>query len=262
MNKLFNRVEQLEQLRGSLPTSGVVGLFFSAHWCSPCREFTPKLAETYKKIKEAADKPFEIVFISSDRDQEQFDSYFAEMPWLALPFEYRDLKAKLSKKFKANCIPSLILLDAKTGAIITADGRNALSKDPSGEKYPWVPPSPLEVLGSKFVTLSGESDGSAVKGKYVGIYFSAQWCWLCSLFTPRLIETYKKIKAERSDFEIVFCSADREEDQFKEYFGTMPWPALPFEDRDRALSLNKVCVLLSCALRSVQLLCLDRFSPY
>ena len=102
MNKLFNDVELL---KGSIPSAGVVGLYFSAHWCPPCRGFTPKLAETYTKIKEAGDKPFEIVFISSDKDQEQFDSYFAEMPWLALPFEQRDLKAKLSKKFKVNGIP-------------------------------------------------------------------------------------------------------------------------------------------------------------
>ena len=141
MNKLFNEVQLL---KGSLPSTGVVGLYFSAHWCPPCRGFTPKLAETYKKINEAGDKAFEIIFISSDKDQEQFDSYFAEMPWLALPFEQRDLKAKLSKMFKVNRIPSLVLLDAKTGAVISADGRAALSKDPTGEKYPWVPPSPLE----------------------------------------------------------------------------------------------------------------------
>jgi nucleoredoxin len=170
---------------------------------------------------------------------------------LALPFEHRELKAKLSRKFKANCIPSIVILNAKTGAIITADGRETLSKDPSGDKYPWVPPSPLEVLGSKVVTSSGESDDSVVKGKYVGIYFAAQWCWLCSLFTPRLIETYTKIKAARSDFEIVLCSADRDEDQFKEYLSTLPWLALPFEDRDRARSLNKVRVLLPCALPAV-----------
>jgi nucleoredoxin len=249
MNKLFNEVQLL---KGSLPSTGVVGLFFSAHWCPPCRGFTPKLAETYKKINEAGDKAFEIVFISSDKDQEQFDSYLAEMPWLALPFEQRDLKAKLSKMFKVNRIPSLVLLDAKTGAIISADGRATLSKDPTGEKYPWVPLSPLEALGSKFVTSSGESDGSAVKGKYVGIYFSAHWCRPCRNFTPKLAETYKKIKAARSDFEIVFCSADRDEDQFKEHFGTMPWIALPFADRDRADSLNGVCVIL---------LCIPRFAP-
>jgi nucleoredoxin len=116
------------------------------------------------------------------------------------------------------------------------------------------------VLGSKFVSSSGESDVSAVKGKYVGIYFSAHWCGPCRNFTPKLAETYKKIKAARSDFEIVFCSADRDEEQFKEYFGTMPWLALPFEDRDRADSLNEVRVLQAFFANPSRIV--TEFAPY
>merc|ERR1719326_1001531 len=62
-------------------------VYFSAHWCPPCRGFTPKLAEFYTKHAKAQD--FEVVFVSSDRDQQAFDDYFGEMPWLALPFEHR-----------------------------------------------------------------------------------------------------------------------------------------------------------------------------
>eukprot|EP00286_Rhodomonas_abbreviata_P019009 CAMPEP_0181309380 /NCGR_PEP_ID=MMETSP1101-20121128/11981_1 /TAXON_ID=46948 /ORGANISM="Rhodomonas abbreviata, Strain Caron Lab Isolate" /LENGTH=104 /DNA_ID=CAMNT_0023415857 /DNA_START=42 /DNA_END=353 /DNA_ORIENTATION=+ len=78
-----------------LPKEGVIGLYFSAHWCPPCRGFTPKLAESYKAIR-AAGKSFQIVFLSSDKDDSAFLEYFAEQPWLALPFAERDLKAKLS----------------------------------------------------------------------------------------------------------------------------------------------------------------------
>ena len=62
---------------------GVVGIYFSAHWCPPCRGFTPRLVDFYKECKEAG-KTFEVVFVSSDRNQEEFDGYFGEMPWLAL----------------------------------------------------------------------------------------------------------------------------------------------------------------------------------
>ena len=60
-------------------------LYFSAHWCPPCRAFLPKLVDAYHKIK-AKDDAFEVIFISSDRDQASFDEFFSGMPWLALPF--------------------------------------------------------------------------------------------------------------------------------------------------------------------------------
>ena len=58
-------------------------LYFSAHWCPPCRAFRPKLTEAYDNIK-ANDDALEVVFISSDRDQASFDELFATMSWLAL----------------------------------------------------------------------------------------------------------------------------------------------------------------------------------
>lgn len=73
----------------------VVGLYFSAHWCPPCRGFTPQLAEFYKKMKAGSNGAnFELVFVSSDRDEESFKEYFNEMPWLAVPFADRDRKVR------------------------------------------------------------------------------------------------------------------------------------------------------------------------
>lgn len=67
------------------------GLYFSAHWCPPCRAFTPMLGEFYNNLK-AAGKSLEIVFVSSDRDEAQWKEYYHSMPWLALPFEDRKRK--------------------------------------------------------------------------------------------------------------------------------------------------------------------------
>lgn len=53
--------------------------------CGPCVSFTPSLVETYKKINKD-EKKFEIIFVSSDRDEESWKEYFSEMPWLALKF--------------------------------------------------------------------------------------------------------------------------------------------------------------------------------
>merc|ERR1712196_19537 len=74
-----------------------VALYFSAHWCPPCRGFTPQLAEWYKKDLSA--KGLEVIFVSSDRDEASFKEYFAEQPWLALDFAERSTKEKLSGAF-------------------------------------------------------------------------------------------------------------------------------------------------------------------
>ena len=120
--------DTLQSKEGSVNTSEIlkdkyVALYFSAHWCPPCRGFTPKLAEWYaKSLKE---KGLEIVFVSSDRDEKSFNEYFAEQPWLALPFSDRTKKAELSKQFKVQGIPTLVILN-KDGTVITTKGRAAL----------------------------------------------------------------------------------------------------------------------------------------
>merc|ERR1712084_219784 len=98
-----------------------VALYFSAHWCPPCRGFTPQLAEWYKTSLQA--KGLEVVFISSDKNMAEFKTYFGEMPWLALPFDDRARKDALSKRFKIQGIPAVVVLGAD-GKVITKDGRS------------------------------------------------------------------------------------------------------------------------------------------
>ena len=64
-----------------------VGIYFSAHWCPPCRAFTPQLAELYKEFQEKS-QSFRMVLLSCDRDKESFDFYRAEMPWPAVPLHF------------------------------------------------------------------------------------------------------------------------------------------------------------------------------
>lgn len=93
------------------------------------------LAKCYSELK-LSEKSFEIVFLSSDKDSDAFKEYFAEMPWLALPFAERDLKTGLSSLFNVNGIPSLVLLKPD-GTVITEDGRDAITYGP--EYFPWGP---------------------------------------------------------------------------------------------------------------------------
>ncbi len=74
-----------------------VGVYFSAHWCPPCRGFTPELSKRYTDAYKA--KGMEIVFVSSDSDESAFGEYYGHMPWCALPYGRSDIKEKLSEKY-------------------------------------------------------------------------------------------------------------------------------------------------------------------
>lgn len=39
---------------------------------------------------------FEIVFVSSDTDEETFEKYYKDMPWAALKFDQKESKVMLS----------------------------------------------------------------------------------------------------------------------------------------------------------------------
>lgn len=218
----------------------VIGLYFSAHWCPPCRGFTPKLVEFYKNVNKSAPK-LKIIFVSSDRDQSSFDEYYGEMPWMALPFSERSRKDKLSGKCKVSGIPTLVLFDSEGNKLKTnGDVRALVAKDMQGADFPWPQRPVSELLTGKLTDKDGnESDSADLKGSVLGIYFSAHWCPPCRAFTPQLVDTYKKIKAKGHKFEIVFASSDQNEESFKEYLNTMPWKAIPLNDKSRKEKLSE-----------------------
>ncbi|EQC39512.1 hypothetical protein SDRG_02951 [Saprolegnia diclina VS20] len=103
----------------------IVGIYFSAHWCPPCRGFTPVLSETYAEILADDHKEFELIFVSSDRDEGGFNEYYGDMPFLALPYANRAQKDVLAKSFDVRGIPTLVFLNA-AGDVITKDGRSVV----------------------------------------------------------------------------------------------------------------------------------------
>lgn len=161
------------------------------------------------------------------------------MPWLALPFSDRELKTSLSKKFKVQGIPTLVLVD-KYGEVITTDARSEVMEDPAGERFPWRPPTFQEAMPDTLVRSDGsEVSYASLAGKTIGIYFSAHWCPPCRGFTPDLVKTYNHLQAAGKPFEIVFVSSDRDEAAFREYHAEMPWLAVPFNDRAAKEALSK-----------------------
>jgi len=97
----------------------LIALYFSAHWCAPCRKFTPELVDYYNRV--ATQHPeFEIVFVSFDKSQFAMETYTLEanMPWPAIDFQKLKGKDAL-RKYAGDGIPCLVLVDA-TGKVISS----------------------------------------------------------------------------------------------------------------------------------------------
>ncbi len=88
------------------------GLYFSASWCGPCREFTPELIADYAAIK-AVHPEFELVLVSWDRSESDQHAYLRDdaMPWPALRFSERRL-AEIARHAGSG-IPCLVLVDGE-----------------------------------------------------------------------------------------------------------------------------------------------------
>jgi len=233
---------------GEAPTEEVlkgkagVLVYFSAHWCPPCRGFTPKLGEFYKK--HSAAKNFEIVFVSSDKDQSQFDDYFKEMPFVALPYAEREKKGALSSEFKVQGIPSLVVL-GPDGTLITANGRDKVMSDfEACADFPWRPMSFEQALGEKLQKKDGSfvDTKAAIGGKTIGIYFSAHWCPPCRGFTPKLKAFYEEYKKKDPSFEIIFSSGDKTAKEAMDYFTADhgDYLMVPFENEKGRAALDEL----------------------
>ncbi|XP_075639723.1 putative nucleoredoxin 2 isoform X1 [Castanea sativa] len=236
----------------------VLGLYFSANWYPPCRNFTPVLVDMYEQLKTNG-SDFEIVYVSSDEDLNAFNNYHALMPWLAIPFSDLETKKALNRKFDIEGIPCLVILqpdnnkdDATLHEGVELVYRYGVRAFPftkerlenlleeEREKHERQTLTNLITNHDRDYLLGHPSPKqvpvASLVGKTVGLYFSAQWCVPCVKFIPRLISIYQKIKqmlvenGDHEDFEIVFVSNDRNQESFDSYFNGMPWLALPFGD--------------------------------
>lgn len=130
IQRFFSCLDNGTLLRSGLPTpvpladalggKEFVLLYASAHWCPPCRQFTPRLAEWYGTNR----REVEVVFLSCDRDANGFRSYFAAHPWTAV--DYNDAaRDKLMRAVRVEGIPRLVVLSGSTGRVIE---ENAVGK--------------------------------------------------------------------------------------------------------------------------------------
>jgi len=131
-------------LSDALAGKKFVMLYFSAHWCPPCRQFTPKLITLYEKLQTDS-KSVELVFCSLDKSKEEYDEYTSDMPWLCMPFDATESK-KMARKYKVDGIPHLVVVDGVSGEVITENGTEEVKMDADGKQFPWMPKSLNEIL--------------------------------------------------------------------------------------------------------------------
>ena len=139
-NNIRNKNGKLISVDNELSKNNdVIGLYFSAHWCGPCRNFTPKLKNAYNKWKNEKNLKFEIIFVSRDTSQSAFENYYNNDHgnWLIIPYNDKNRINKLCKLNNSGGIPCLVMINAKNGDIITENGRNIVNDDPNGYQFPW-----------------------------------------------------------------------------------------------------------------------------
>jgi thiol-disulfide isomerase/thioredoxin len=92
----------------ALAGARAVGIYFSAHWCPPCRAFTPQFARLHAAALKQ--QGLEVVFASADKEQAAFDEYYgaaegmSEAGFAALPFKNRCIIAAALPPCFITCI--------------------------------------------------------------------------------------------------------------------------------------------------------------
>jgi hypothetical protein len=123
----------------------IIALYFGATWCRMCavsfvqsertasvemtlislQQFIELLKEYYENIRQMG-RGFELILISSDYTQQQFDLHTSLLPGLNLPFSERQLKSDLLTMFDIKLLPTLVMINAKDGTFLTRKGVHAV----------------------------------------------------------------------------------------------------------------------------------------
>ncbi len=110
----------------TMKAAEVVCVYFSAHWCPPCRAFTPMFAKFYEEANKGSTdkKKLEVIFVSCDQDEKSFNDYFATQPWIAVKWSAD--RQKMGTEMGISGIPAVLVMN-KDGSVKSKNGRGDVS---------------------------------------------------------------------------------------------------------------------------------------
>ena len=106
-------------------THKYLAILFSAQWCAPCKTFLSMLKEFYSEVN-IDSKQCEVLFVSLDRNEEEYKHYYATMPWLAVPYHDGARAQALRQRYRVTGIPQLVVVKSEDGSLVTLKGRKDL----------------------------------------------------------------------------------------------------------------------------------------
>jgi len=136
-------------------------------------------------------KNFEIIFVSSDKDEDAFQEYYEEMPWISFPFE-DPRGAELSDLFDVEGIPTLVFIK-HDGTILSRDARSYVSEDPEGKDFPWIP--------KPVVRLSNSASQRLTRSPALIVNFPT--IEEVNEIQPKLLQLLEKYKSEKDEDQVV-----------------------------------------------------------
>lgn len=87
------------------------------------------------------------------------------------------------------------------------------------------------LLGDLVVKPTTEETADPVQvltNKGIVLYFGAHWSQPCNKFIPKLHFFHEMNENVKTDYEIIFCSVDKSEEDYNAYIDGMPWWCLPY----------------------------------
>ncbi|XP_032230951.2 probable nucleoredoxin 1 [Nematostella vectensis] len=132
--KLLNQKGELVDA-GEAVKGKVIAVYFSAHWCPPCRQFTPILKDFYEELG-GEEGDLVIIFVSSDKDEATMKDYFNNHhgDYLAVPFRDKEtLSTALIEAAAVRGIPCLAIFNEE-GKCLHKDGRSDVAACKGGPK--------------------------------------------------------------------------------------------------------------------------------